>query len=83
MYVISIYSQKFAKSSDIEFNPSHPKYQTHMQQYFTKPGSLAKIKLLGSLFDSGSISNIISTDDPKIAKGHNDIAVILLALFMP
>ncbi len=31
MRVVNIYPQKLANSSDIEFKPSHPKYQTHVQ----------------------------------------------------
>lgn len=80
--IISIYPQKFASSSDIEFKPSHIKHQTHVQRHLTKPRSPVEIKLLRLLFDSDSLRNIILVDDPGTTKGHNNIAVILLALFM-
>ena len=54
-----------------------------MQQHFTNPGSPAEFKLLGPLFDSDALGDIISADDPGTVEGHNDIAVILLALFVP
>ncbi len=83
MRIVSIYPQKLANSSDIEFEPSHPKYQTHIQRHFTKLGSPAEVKLLGPLFDSDDLDDIILADDPGTAEGHNDIAVILLVLFIP
>ncbi|MCJ1342680.1 hypothetical protein MMC31_000867 [Peltigera leucophlebia] len=83
MRVISIYPRKLANSSDIEFESSHPRHQTHVQRHSTKPGSQADVKLIGPLFDSDGLSNIISADDPGTVEGHNDIVVILLALFVP
>ncbi|MCJ1349552.1 hypothetical protein MMC31_007793 [Peltigera leucophlebia] len=83
MRVISIYPRKLANSSDIEFESSHPRHQTHVQRYSTKTGSQADVKLIGPLFDNDGLSNIISADDPRTAEGHNDIVVILLALFVP
>ncbi len=83
MRVVNIYSRKLANSSNIEFEPSHPKYQTHLQRHFTKTMNPAEVKLLGPLFDSDSLDNIISADDSRTVEGHKDIAVILLALFVP
>ncbi len=48
-----------------------------------KPASKIEVKLLGSLFDNNDIGNIIARDDLEIAKSYNNIAVILLALFIP
>ena len=83
MYVISIYFQKLASSIDIEFQSSHPKYHTYVQQHFTKSESYAKVKLLRLLFDNDGFSNIIPVDDPETAEDYNNIAVILLVLFVP
>ena len=83
MYVISIYLWKLANSNNIEFKPSHLRQQTYVQQHFTKPGSQAKIKLLGPLFDSDGLGNIIFADDPRTTEDYNDITIILLALFVP
>ncbi len=83
MRVISIYPQKLAISSNIEFDSSHLKNQSQVQWHFTKSGSQAEFKLLGPLFDNDGLGDIISADDPKIAEGYNNIAVILLALFVP
>ncbi len=83
MCVVSINPRKLVNSSNIEFEPIHPKYQTHVQRHFTKPGSSAEVKLLGPLFDSDGLDDIILADDPGTAEGYNDIAVILLALFVP
>ena len=69
MRVISIYLQKLTNSNDIEFKSSHLKHQTHVQRHFTKPGSQAEVKLLGPLFDSDGLGNIISADDPETAEG--------------
>lgn len=63
MRVINIYLQKLTNFSDIKFESSHPKYQTDIQQHFTKPESLAKVKLLKPLFNGDSLGNIISADD--------------------
>ncbi len=82
MRVIGIYPQKLAISSNIEFNSSHPKYQSLIQRYFTKLGSQAGVKLLGPLFDNKGLGIIISADDSETAEGYNNIAVILLALFV-
>ncbi len=83
MRIVSIYPRKLVNSSKIEFEPSHLKYQTLVQRHVTKPGSPAEVKLLGLLFDSDSLDNIISIDDPGTVESHNNIAVILLALFVP
>lgn len=83
MRVINISSQKLANSNDIEFESSHPRHQPHVQQHFMKSGSQAKVKLLRLLFGSDGLGNIISADDFGIAESHNDIVVILVALFVP
>ena len=41
------------------------------------------MKLLGLLFDNNSFDNIISANDPKTVEGYNNMAIILLALFVP
>lgn len=82
MYVISIYSQKLANVSDIEFKPIYLKYQIHMQQNFTQPGSLAKVKLLRLLLNIDSLGNIFLADNPRTAEENNNIVVILLVLFV-
>lgn len=48
-----------------------------------KKGNAVKFKLLRSLFDSIGFGHIISTDDPKTVKNHNNIVIILLVIFMP
>lgn len=48
-----------------------------------KLASQAKVKLLEPLFDSDKLSDIISADNLKTAKGYNNITIILLALFVP
>ncbi len=83
MRVIGIYPQKLTISSNIKFDSSHPKYQSQVQQYFSKPRSQADVKLLGPLFDNDGLGNIIFADNPKIIKGYNNIVVILLVLFVP
>ncbi len=83
MRIIGIYPQKLAISSDIEFDPSHPKHQSQVQRHFTKPGSQAEVKLSGPLFDNDGHGDIISANDPETTEGYNNIAMILLALFMP
>ena len=54
-----------------------------MQWHFMKLASQAKVKLLEPLFDSDKLSDIISADNLKTAKGYNNITIILLALFVP
>ncbi len=83
MRVISIYPCKLAILGNIEFVSSHPNSLTHVQQHFTKPGSQAEVKLLGPLFDNDGVSEIIPVDGPETPEGFNNIAVILLALFVP
>lgn len=83
MRIISIYPLKLANSSNIEFQSSHPRYQTYLQKHFIKPESQAKVKLLRPLFHKDGFDNIISADDLGTMKGHNNIAIILLAQFMP
>lgn len=82
MYVISIYPRNFTKLCNIKFELSYPKYQTHVQQYFTKAENQAEVKLLGPLFDSDGFGNIISVNDSGITESYNNIAVILLVLIV-
>ena len=83
MRIINISPQKLANSNDIDFESSHLRHQPHLQQHFMKSGSQAKVKLLGPWFGSDGLGNIISADDFGIAESHNDIVVILIALFVP
>lgn len=83
MRVIGIYPRKLAIQGDIEFAPSHRHNLTHVQRHFTKPGSQAEVKLLGQLFNSDGLGETMSIEGPETAEGLNDIAVILLALFVP
>lgn len=70
-------------SSNIEFESSHLKYQTYIQRHFTKPRSLAEVKLLGPLFDNDGRGNIISANDVETAESYNNIVVILPTFFFP
>ncbi len=81
--VISIYPRKLAISGDIEFASSHLNSLTHVQRHFTKSGSQAEVKLLGPLFDNDGVGKIIPVDGPETPEGLNNIAVILLVLFVP
>lgn len=82
VHVVSIFPWQFANSSDIEFESSYLIYQTHMQQHWIKPGSQAEVKLLGLLFDNDGLGNIIFADNLRTVKGHNNITIVLLALFV-
>lgn len=75
MHVISIYLQKFTNFNNIEFESNYPKYQTYIQQHFTKPKSPVEFKLLKLLFDSNGLGNIILTDDLRTAKSYNNITL--------
>ena len=54
-----------------------------MQWHFTKPESQTKVKLLGPLFSNDDFGNTIFANNPRTAKSYNDIALILLILFVP
>ena len=72
----------FIKSLSLLYFPSYLKHQTYVQRHFTKPKCQAEVKLLRPLFDSDSLSNIIFADDPGTARGHNDIVITLLVMFV-
>lgn len=47
-----------------------------------KSKNQTKVKLLRPLFDSNGFDNIIFADNPKTARGYNNITIILLVLFV-
>ncbi len=83
MRIISIYPHKLAISGGIDFASSHPNSLTYVQQHFTKPGSQAEVKLLRPLFDNDGGGKIIPVDGSETLEGLNNIAIILLTLFVP
>lgn len=48
-----------------------------MQQHFIKQDNPAEVELLEVLYYSNDFDDIISANNPEIAKDHNNITVIL------
>lgn len=76
-------SKRGTTDTDIEFDPAHPRYSTHTQRIAQTPAQVATVTFKGQLTQ-------FQTDEDSIPGGHpqtdailNDLAEILLGLFVP
>lgn len=80
--VVDVFPRKLAQKGDIDFSHSHRNQHNLVQRHGTRD-SPSVIKLLGQLCDTEDIDDTILIDHANEDGKLNNIAVILLALFVP
>jgi hypothetical protein len=72
-----------ATAADIDFDPVHPRYTTHRQRLAQKPTQVATVTFKGLLTQFQAAEDSISGGHPATEAILNDVAEILLGLFVP
>jgi hypothetical protein len=74
---------KDATTDDIPFTDAHPKHRTHIQRLAQSPSQTATVTLQGELTEFQSVEDAIPGRHPTTTAIQNDLAEVLLGLFVP
>jgi hypothetical protein len=72
-----------ATTDDIPFTEAHPRHRTHIQRLARAPSQTATVTLQGELTEFQSVEDSIPGGHPTTTAIQNDLAEILLGLFVP
>ena len=72
-----------ATTTDFDFDSVHPRYTTHKQRLAQKPAHVATVTFKGLLTQFQTAEDSISGGHPATEAILNDVAEILLGLFVP
>ncbi|KAF9884384.1 hypothetical protein FE257_001840 [Aspergillus nanangensis] len=72
-----------AIADDVEFDPHHPRYATHVQRLAYTLSQVATVTFNGQLTEFQAAEDAIPGGHPKTTAIMNDVAEILLGLFVP
>ncbi|KAJ5098843.1 hypothetical protein N7532_005844 [Penicillium argentinense] len=72
-----------AATTDLDFDAAHPRYTTHVQHLAQKPAHVATVTFKGQLTQFQEAEDAISGGHPATEAILNDVAQILLGLFVP
>lgn len=70
-------------TDDIPFNETHPRHRTHVQRLARSPSQTATVTLQGELTEFQSAEDSVPGGHPTTTAIQNDLAEILLGLFIP
>ena len=70
-------------TADIKFDPIHPKYSVYVQRLACKKSQLMTVTFNGQLSEFQAEEDTVQKGHPDTAAIENDIAEILLGLFVP
>ncbi|CEO59598.1 hypothetical protein PMG11_04270 [Penicillium brasilianum] len=72
-----------ATTEDISFHEAHPRYRTHIQRLAQSPSQSATVTLQGELSGFQTAEDSVPGGHPITTAIQNDVAEILLGLFIP
>ncbi|KAJ5198759.1 uncharacterized protein N7498_007876 [Penicillium cinerascens] len=72
-----------ATTEDIPFEDAHPRHRTHIQRLAQSPFQTATVTLQGELTEFQSSEDSVPDGNPTTTAIQNDLAEILLGLFIP
>lgn len=72
-----------ATTDDLPFAETHPWHRTHMQRLARSPSQTATVTLQGELTEFQSVEDSIPGGHPTTTAIQNDLAEVLLGLFVP
>ncbi|KAL6405631.1 hypothetical protein AUP68_11392, partial [Ilyonectria robusta] len=82
MLVRTMYIRE-AIAEDVEYDPNHPRCATHVQRLARTPSQVATVAFNGQLTEFQAAEDSVPGGHPKTAAIVNDMAEILLGLFVP
>ena len=72
-----------AIADDMDFDPDHPRYATHVQRVARTSSQVATVTFNGQLTEFQAAEDAVPGGHPKTTAVKNDISKILLGLFVP
>jgi hypothetical protein len=72
-----------AIADDMDFDPDHPRYATHIQRLARTSSQVATVTFNGQLTEFQAAEDAVPGGHPKTTAVKNDISEILLGLFVP
>ncbi|OKP09974.1 hypothetical protein PENSUB_4620, partial [Penicillium subrubescens] len=72
-----------AIADDMDFDPDHPRYATHVQRLARTSSQVATVTFNGQLTEFQAAEDAVLGGHPKTTAVKNDISEILLGLFVP
>lgn len=72
-----------AIADDVDFDPDHPRYATHVQCLARTPNHVATVTFNGQLTEFQAAEDAVPGGHPTTTAIMNDVAEILLGLFVP
>jgi hypothetical protein len=72
-----------AIADDIDFDPRHPRCTTHVQRLARTPSQVATVTFNGQLTEFQAAEDAVPGGHPKTTAILNDVAELLLGLFVP
>jgi hypothetical protein len=72
-----------ATTDDIPFTEKHPRHRTHLQQLAQSPHQTATVTLQGQLSEFQSSEDSVPGGHPTTTAIQNNLAEVLLGLFIP
>jgi hypothetical protein len=76
-------SQQDAVADDVDFDPGHSRHGTHMQRIAHTQSQIATVTFTGQLTEFQTAEDCIQGGHPATAAIQNNIAEILMSLFVP
>ncbi|KAI7969587.1 hypothetical protein EIK77_006328 [Talaromyces pinophilus] len=76
-------SQRDAVRDDMDIDPAHPRHGTHVQRIARTQSQVATVTFTGQLTEFQTAEDCIRGGHPTTAAIRNDVAEILLGLFVP
>jgi hypothetical protein len=72
-----------AIADDMDFDPNHPRYTTHVQRLARTSSQVATVTFNGHLTEFQAAEDAIPGGHPKTTAVKNDLSEVLLGLFVP
>ena len=74
---------RYAIADDMDFDPNRPRYATHVQRPARTPPQVVTVAFNGQLTEFQAAEDAVPDGHPKTTAVINDVAEILLGLFVP
>lgn len=81
--LVRVHSRRDTTTADIDFHPNHPRHVTHVQRIAHTHSEISTVTLQGQLTQFQAAEDAIPGGHPTTVAIVNDVAEILLGLFVP
>lgn len=81
--LVQMKSARGSSSDDLDYDPAHPRYDTHVQRLARTTAQIATVAFTGPLTEFQTAEDAVRGGHPETEAIMNDLAEILLDLFVP